>query len=368
MDSWPVIKWTIILSLAFFAANAVGQIIWSSRFIWLPNGEQPKVTYEPIHWLTNDTLVIAGPKALYRGEIGDFEDMEILVDPGFGDNYSIEFDRYRSCFSPELWAIYLKFRPKKFTPYKSSELLLIDPTNFEMVHNLNNQLDNRFVYDPSDCSLQEIDHKTSDEFNNVNKTRDLKVKYSQKAFELDDARYSKYVVVDGTGFIATDKHNNAETIQLKSVLPKDIWEGHYASKDHGSGNYLLHNGTGIHDNPYLWLLDIQSGTNNLIDVPPGPWDIDGLDEMVSTTHCFSCGCGCYRKLQYYLVNGRIFGHIFEWGFPRKIQGLYELTNYLENPEWKIVLPGVMKSPLMFSPDGCKVAYADPEIGIKNLCS
>lgn len=72
--------------------------------------------------------------------------------------------------------------------------------------------------------------------------------------------------------------------------------------------------------------------------------------------CFSCGCGCYAHLNFYVVGENIYAHVYGYPVVNKRRGVYRLNQTGTGPHWKKIVSGRPQPPLAFSPSGEKVAY------------
>ena len=113
-----------------------------------------------------------------------------------------------------------------------------------------------------------------------------------------------------------------------------------------------------------WRFDIEANEVEQFELPAGPW-VGDHDERLA---CFSCGCGCYREVNFVSAGDTLVAHVSGIGFPSKVQGIYALS-YREKPnEWRRMFKGVVSSRPIASPSGCKLVFNAPQIKQLDLCS
>lgn len=113
----------------------------------------------------------------------------------------------------------------------------------------------------------------------------------------------------------------------------------------------------------MWRLDLNSGTTEKIEIPAGPWVADYEERF----QCFSCGCGCYRKVRFIPAGDTLFAHVTGIGFPSHVQGIYALSYGETGADWMRLVEGAKAGPPILSPSGCKMVYTSPEITVKDIC-
>ncbi len=117
----------------------------------------------------------------------------------------------------------------------------------------------------------------------------------------------------------------------------------------------------------LWIVaDNATGIARQIVLPKGRWASSPMRDTDSL-RCWSCGCDCFRHVDYALSGNHIFSVLTgELMFVRDA-GIHRLD--LDEPEkgWVHVLPAALNSPVIFSPDGCNAAVSDGRVRIVDLC-
>ncbi|MFC4216814.1 hypothetical protein [Pseudophaeobacter arcticus] len=113
----------------------------------------------------------------------------------------------------------------------------------------------------------------------------------------------------------------------------------------------------------VWRLDMEAHDLQAIDLPKGPWVADYKERF----NCFSCGCGCYRKISLYPTKSQLVAHIHGQGFPSDVQGIYVLPFHDAEPEWRILKQVSFRGWLAMSPSGCQLIFADPKMQRLELC-
>lgn len=114
---------------------------------------------------------------------------------------------------------------------------------------------------------------------------------------------------------------------------------------------------------FIWRFDVGSNEIEQFELPSGPW----VDNYEDRWACFSCGCGCYRKLKFVPARDTLFAYVSGIGFPAKAQGIYALSYRDEKPEWRTIFSGPVATKPIVSSSGCKLIFSAPEIKQLNLC-
>jgi len=94
-----------------------------------------------------------------------------------------------------------------------------------------------------------------------------------------------------------------------------------------------------------------------VKLPAGPW-VQGHSFFKSLS-CFSCGCDCYSFFNVYVGNDRVFAMVWGRGVADGQSGIYELVKSSQEVNWKKLVAEQSETTanMVFSPDGCKVAYS-----------
>lgn len=100
-----------------------------------------------------------------------------------------------------------------------------------------------------------------------------------------------------------------------------------------------------------------------VTLPNGPW----AGEYKERFRCFSCGCGCYRDINFFPAGDKVLAHIFGIGFPKDMEGLYSMSLAGGQDEWIKVVDGPINRGIAVSPSGCRVAYSQENLQVLDIC-
>lgn len=100
-----------------------------------------------------------------------------------------------------------------------------------------------------------------------------------------------------------------------------------------------------------------------VSLPNGPW----VGEYKERFRCFSCGCGCYRDIEFFPAADRMLAHIYGIGFPKSVEGLYSISHSESESEWVKIVDGSIERGIAVSPSGCEVAYSQKKLQVFDLC-
>ena len=107
-----------------------------------------------------------------------------------------------------------------------------------------------------------------------------------------------------------------------------------------------------------WRLAPDLATVRALTLPPGPWVVPhGFFKKLG---CFSCGCSCYADFDLSGAQGRIYAHVHGKSVDDSAAGIYELTHAKGKAAWVQRVEGNFGGRILVSPDGCRVAYSDPD--------
>ena len=329
---------------------------------------------QPVYWISNDEFLIVDKSELYAFNTNSSEE-RLVYDAADDISKNVRINP-RSCFSEGRWSLFLDevkhsesgATSISFDKYRAN----FDFKNSgEPLVSIGKGRTQNLEQNRTDCRLVEgfhQNHKRAASLPGTDiETSKIKTKFSRAVFSQVHA-HETIVGFDGSGkfleipfFANRHVHKFDQSGANNSRLRVE--------KDRSSNSYLI--------SPFLtdgvkwdgsWagnvlIVDFDNQTTKEVILPAGPWD-EKLDEVFG---CFSCGCGCYRNTFLYLVNRDIYLHTNGRGFPLNAQGIFRMQVDDRKPRWEQVIEGALDNPLTFSPNGCRVAFAYPEIRVEELC-
>lgn len=338
--------------------------------IFLPWVEhQTTVEGRPVFWLSETELVLLADKNVIVRTL-DFSVSEEVIFEMPEEFESTDSFHSDGCFTDSLWRLgwWRSSRTGRSSDTSNYEIYVADGniTGFQRL-----PPDIRKKINPFDCLL-------------VNPIGDEGLMASSKAnfppikFEVRNALFSAQDAQNvrlgsdfGTTVIEYENDGGDHRLELKAPAENSFrWDRWSRVERAVTGPRYLFYGAGVDlgGKPdrwpmVTWLTDLEQNTATRVELPKGPW----VREYSEKLKCFSCGCGCYRKLDLYPVGSKIYGHVWGIGYPPSVQGIYSFD--LSSPEntWEEVVSGVSAKSVSFSRSGCKLAYATSELIVLDLC-
>jgi len=357
-----------LISLLLLLALSFGSITLYKN-VSLSDRRQPSVKKHPVFWLSDKKLVLMTENDLVvrNIEAENVEEILFAMPEEFRETDSFKIG---GCFTPSLWRLgWWRNRVGGKSSNTSSYEIYISngsvtgfqklPSNFPSVIN------------PSDCSLVKL-------FGNEGLMASPKANYppikSRVRNTLFSAQEAQNVRVGsdwGFTIIEYENEGGAQRIELEppadNTFRWDRWSRVVRAVN--SPRYLFYGAGGdLGGKPdrwpmVTWIADLEQNTATRVELPRGNW-VKAYSEKAG---CYLVGCGVFRPLDLYLVGSKIYGHAWGIGYPSKVQGIYAFDLEAPDQPWKDVVRGVVAQPITFSPNGCKLAYAAPDLTVLDLC-
>ncbi len=338
--------------------------LWWISALLEPPTRQPQVTSQPVVWETNNQLILLGEHEIVRHYLSDEDRDEILFSVPIEERAHTRLTG--GCFSPNKWL----FRVQ--TDY-ADQMVISSVTFHEFTNGIESSVSvgQRPYYEsPFDCN--EVTGAKPGKIRSIkDPANDLPSTIRPFLFAPTDAAYNFSAVDNGKLIVETESVFGNRRFELMASDRGDQWNSTFSwvnsVRDGQSSRYLLHRdhqrdpGDPKWWPKSAWAVDLSDGSINSLSLPPGPW-VGNLK-----SGCFSCGCGCYRNVDLYMSNNEVYVHV--WGYPysANIQGIYALRFKSGAANWQQVVSGVVAHPIVFAPDGCRVAIARPGLEVHHVC-
>ncbi|MFC5767876.1 hypothetical protein [Thauera sinica] len=326
----------------------------------------------PLAWIDTNTLVVGHRDSIYRYDLKSRQLKQRLA-----EKYDTTDFQHSNCFSSRggRFGINLPVRSTK-----SNVTIISAPKEQRFRHvrdwsrpELNTEDSDLSIWwntNPLDCSP--FDYKE----------RERKVAILKRGETLVQSPRPLLLASEGDAFVTVDKSARSTGSRILHLFSHGsdapsraipLPGATNSSPDMGSelhsfrdsdGSYVIYESNREFDaNRNVWPLTAwrlapDLTVTRVLMLPGGPWvRSHGLLKAFS---CFSCGCSCYAHFDLAGAQGRIYAHIYGKSVGDSVAGVYELTHVKAETHWVQGVAGNFSGPILVSPEGCRIAYADAD--------
>lgn len=324
----------------------------------------------PVFWLSDTELVVLTDQAIILRKLNSQASDEVVFTLPKDFNGTSRYQK-NSCFSDTMWHVRWSLDTEDFGRRYDELRYEVQVHDGRVTHFEKKSPDIGMTINPFDCSVVEDVGHGGVVASSKDQSSATKFQSSNTVFSPDDAQYVRIAHDDGTTLIGYETQGIEHQIEIEVPIDNRVrWNRSLdVVRSNTQPSYLFYRkGRDFNAKPdawpmIAWLADLELHTATRIEIPAGPW----VGEHKERLRCFSCGCGCYRRLDLFLVNDKIYGHASGIGYPKKVQGIYRLDEMSSARGWTPIVTGTAAASVTFSKSGCKLAYIDPSLVVLDIC-
>lgn len=364
------------LLLAFIALIAIGGA--ALFFSFRAAIADPEIVGHPVHWEAENSLILMRDRTLVRRHMDTGEEETVFDLRALGEESLDDLELVYACFSDSKWHIPY-YRKKEngisllgYLAYsQETGQVSVKPSSANLI-NSGPACGELYRRDgTADAAVKNVPNPEPDQ-------DDIAGQAYQTLFKPSDAHH----VLAGAGsdslsivyeIVGEKKHIVLQGLRTpgSESLYKKQWNARWRDgdrplsiRDPSSGKYLLHKTPGPLSKR-VWAVSLDQAKVEAIDLPEGPWAAEKSENIFA---CGVCGCSCYRHQMFYYAGDRVFIHIWGSEYSEEVQGIYQLVPNPNGATWSHKVQGELSTPLVLSPDGCRVAVVRERFEVQNICN